>query len=53
MEEAEEPHKMSGIPSIELFAGASGLAIGFSAFSMAAKRVFARFFLPYQSAPSR
>jgi carbon monoxide dehydrogenase subunit G len=32
---------------------ASGLAIGFSAFSMAAKRVFARFFLPYQSAPSR
>jgi uncharacterized protein len=32
---------------------ASGLAIGFTAFSMAAKRVFARFFLPYQSAPSR
>jgi uncharacterized protein len=32
---------------------ASGLAIGLSAFRMAAKRVFARFFLPYQPAPSR
>jgi len=32
---------------------ASGLAIAFTAFSMAAKRVFARFFLPYQPAPSR
>lgn len=32
---------------------ASGLAIGFTAFMRAAKRVFARFFLPYQPAPSR
>ena len=32
---------------------ASGLAIGLTAFSRAAKRVFARFFLPYQPAPSR
>jgi len=32
---------------------ASGLAIGLTALAMAAKRVFARFFLPYQSAPSR
>jgi carbon monoxide dehydrogenase subunit G len=32
---------------------ASGLAIGLTAFAMAAKRVIARFFLPYQSAPSR
>ncbi|MBU6279044.1 MAG: SRPBCC family protein [Actinomycetales bacterium] len=32
---------------------ASGLAIGFTAFLRAAKRVFARFFLPYQPAPSR
>lgn len=32
---------------------ASGLAIAFTAFAMAAKRVFARFFLPYQPAPSR
>lgn len=34
-------------------AAASGLAIGFTAFTRAAKRVFARFFLPYQPAPSR
>jgi len=32
---------------------ASGLAIGFTAFLRAARRVFARFFLPYQAAPSR
>jgi len=32
---------------------ASGLAIGLTAFSRAAKRVFARFFLPYEPAPSR
>ena len=32
---------------------ASGLAIGLTAFARAAKRVFARFFLPYQPAPSR
>jgi len=32
---------------------ASGLAIGFTAFLRAAKRVLARFFLPYQPAPSR
>ena len=32
---------------------ASGLAIGFTAFLRAARRVFARFFLPYQPAPSR
>jgi carbon monoxide dehydrogenase subunit G len=32
---------------------ASGLAIGLTAFSRAAKRVFARFFLPYQPASSR
>ncbi len=32
---------------------ASGLAIGVTAFMRAAKRVFARFFLPYQPAPSR
>lgn len=32
---------------------ASGLAIGLTAFMRAAKRVFARFFLPYQPAPSR
>lgn len=32
---------------------ASGLSIAFTAFTMAAKRVFARFFLPYQPAPSR
>lgn len=32
---------------------ASGLAIGITAFLRAAKRVFARFFLPYQPAPSR
>ncbi|MFM1917713.1 MAG: hypothetical protein RJB01_1228 [Actinomycetota bacterium] len=32
---------------------ASGLSIAFTAFAMAAKRVFARFFLPYQPAPSR
>lgn len=32
---------------------ASGLAIGFTAFMRAAKRVFARFFLPYEPAPSR
>jgi hypothetical protein len=34
-------------------AAASGLAIGFTAFIRAAKRVFARFFLPYEPAPSR
>lgn len=32
---------------------ASGLAIGLTAFMRAAKRVFARFFLPYEPAPSR
>ncbi len=32
---------------------ASGLAIGLTAFARAAKRVFARFFLPYHPAPSR
>ena len=32
---------------------ASGLSIGLTAFSRAAKRVFARFFLPYQPATSR
>lgn len=32
---------------------ASGLAIGLTAFLRAARRVFARFFLPYQPAPSR
>ncbi|MFM8894882.1 MAG: SRPBCC family protein [Actinomycetales bacterium] len=32
---------------------ASGLAIGFTAFLRAVRRVFARFFLPYQPAPSR
>jgi len=32
---------------------ASGLAIGFTAFVRAVRRVFARFFLPYQPAPSR
>ena len=32
---------------------ASGIAIAFSAFTLAVKRVFARFFLPYQPAPSR
>ncbi|MBM3669720.1 MAG: carbon monoxide dehydrogenase [Actinobacteria bacterium] len=32
---------------------ASGLAIGFTAFTKAAKRIFARFFLPYTPAPSR
>ena len=32
---------------------ASGLAIGLTAFARAAKRVFARFFLPYQPAPRR
>lgn len=32
---------------------ASGLAIGLTAFARAAKRVFARFFLPYEPAPSR
>jgi hypothetical protein len=32
---------------------ASGLSIAFSAFTLAVKRVFARFFLPYQPAPSR
>jgi carbon monoxide dehydrogenase subunit G len=32
---------------------ASGLAIGLTAFARAAKRVFARFFLPYTPAPSR
>jgi len=32
---------------------ASGLAIGFTAFLRAVKRVFGRFFLPYQPAPSR
>ena len=32
---------------------ASGLSIGLTAFARAAKRVFARFFLPYQPAPSR
>ena len=32
---------------------ASGLAIGFTAFLRAVRRVFARFFLPYQTAPSR
>lgn len=32
---------------------ASGISIAFTAFAMAAKRVFARFFLPYQPAPSR
>ncbi len=32
---------------------ASGLSIGITAFMRAAKRVFARFFLPYEPAPSR
>jgi len=32
---------------------ASGLTIGLTAFARAAKRVFARFFLPYTPAPSR
>jgi len=32
---------------------ASGIAIGITAFMRAAKRVFARFFLPYSPAPSR
>ncbi len=32
---------------------ASGLSIGLTAFAMAVKRVFARFFLPYKPAPSR
>jgi carbon monoxide dehydrogenase subunit G len=32
---------------------ASGLAIGLTAFRRAAKRVFARFFMPYEPAPSR
>jgi hypothetical protein len=32
---------------------ASGIAIGITAFFRAAKRVFARFFLPYTPAPSR
>ena len=32
---------------------ASGIAIGFTAFMRAVKRVFGRFFLPYQPAPSR
>ena len=32
---------------------ASGFSIAFSAFTLAVKRVFARFFLPYQPAPSR
>lgn len=32
---------------------ASGLSIGITAFMRAAKRVFARFFLPYNPAPSR
>lgn len=32
---------------------ASGLSIGITAFFRAAKRVFARFFLPYEPAPSR
>ena len=32
---------------------ASGIAIGFTAFTRAIKRVFGRFFLPYQPAPSR
>jgi carbon monoxide dehydrogenase subunit G len=32
---------------------ASGLAIAFTAFWMAAKRIFGRFFLPYTPAPSR
>ena len=32
---------------------ASGIAIGITAFFRAAKRVFARFFLPYSPAPSR
>jgi len=32
---------------------ASGISIAFSAFMLAVKRVFARFFLPYQPAPSR
>lgn len=32
---------------------ASGLSIGLTAFARAAKRVFARFFLPYTPAPSR
>jgi carbon monoxide dehydrogenase subunit G len=34
-------------------ASASGFAIALTAFSRAAKRVFARFFLPYQPAPRR
>ena len=32
---------------------ASGLSIGLTAFARAAKRVFARFFLPYHPSPSR
>jgi carbon monoxide dehydrogenase subunit G len=32
---------------------ASGLSIGLTAFMRAAKRVFARFFMPYEPAPSR
>ena len=32
---------------------ASGIAIGFTAFLRAVKRVFGRFFLPYEPAPSR
>lgn len=45
--EGRDPMSVGGPKS------ASGLAIGFSAFRMAVKRVFGRFFLPYQPAPSR
>ena len=39
--------------SVSTVQSASGLAIGLTAFARAAKRVFARFFLPYKSAPVR
>lgn len=47
MSEGRDPY------AIDAPQAASGLAIGFTAFMRAAKRVFARFFLPYEPAPSR
>jgi hypothetical protein len=47
MSEGRDPY------AIDAPQAASGLAIGFTAFLRAAKRVFARFFLPYEPAPSR
>jgi hypothetical protein len=45
--EGRDPYAVGGPKA------ASGIAIGLTAFTRAIKRVFGRFFLPYNPAPSR